>query len=106
MTEPANEDDEWWSVIGPFFDGPKTSPPDVKALARLLRKANPQQLPAGFLETLAEMLESVSPSQLACNWQLRPVYIGRYDKELLRERKERLPEALGDRNSTLMEPSS
>jgi hypothetical protein len=85
MTEPTV--DEMWEVLRPFFENPRDAEPDVKALARLLRSNAP--LPKGLRSTLAEMLDSHRPGELACNWQLRPKYIGCRDEEILRERKEK-----------------
>ena len=67
-------------LVERFFDAKKKDPPDVKALANFLRGDKP--LPEGFRLVLAEVLDSRFPGKLACNWQLTPMYVGRYDYEL------------------------
>jgi hypothetical protein len=81
--------DEWWEVLRPFFESPKTSEPNIEALVRLLRKNN-EPVDGGVRWAIAEILDSRLPHRLACNWELQPVFVGRYDDELLREKKERL----------------
>jgi hypothetical protein len=83
MTEPSAE--EWWAILGPFFENSKDDPPEVKALALLLRQSD-TPLPGGVRRTLAEILDSQLPYKLACNWQLQPVWLGRYDEETLRDK--------------------
>ena len=85
MTEKPTDEDRAGAILDSFSGSPKGAPPDVKALAALLRKSN-EPIPGAVL---AEMLDSQLPYRLACNWELRPVYVGRYDNELRREKKER-----------------
>jgi hypothetical protein len=84
MTEPTNRDLAG-EILDSFHANPRSAPPDVKALAALLRKSN-EPVPGGVL---AEMLDSRLPRKLACNWELRPVFVGRYDDELRRVERER-----------------
>jgi hypothetical protein len=88
MTGPANEDLAR-EILVRFYANPESSPPDVKALAALLRKSN-EPVPGGVL---AEMLDSRLPRKLARNWELRPFYTGRYDAEMRRVERERLIDA-------------
>jgi len=71
-------------ILLSFFDGGKNDEPDVKKLAQLLR--NGDQLPAGFPDVFAEILDSRLPHKLACNWQLQPVWCGACDEEDLLDR--------------------
>lgn len=103
MTEPANEwgklsedqkwdrffGPQWEKLILPFIEGPESSPPDVKALVKFLRYANPP-LFDGFLLILAELLEpdNETPSLLACNWRLELKFTGKHDHELVRIERE------------------
>jgi len=86
MSEPA---EEWWEAVRLLFDGSREQEPDVGPLVRLLRNKD-KPLPEGFRDTLAELLDSRQEGQLACNWQLRPRYVGRADEEQRRVEKERL----------------
>ena len=72
--------DPFEDAIVPFFEGTKDKIPDVKALADLLRDEN-KPLPPGFRAALAELLDSRLAYALACNWALKPAWIGRYDSE-------------------------
>jgi len=65
-------------VLVSFFENPEDQKPDIKALARLLRAGEP--LPQGIGAWLAEVLEPQLTGELACNWTLKPSYVGRYDK--------------------------
>jgi len=80
-------EEEFEAIILPFYDAPKDHPPDVRALARLLRSN--VTLPEGFRATLAEMLDSQLPFKLAMNWTLKPEFIGRYDEEADEEKVEK-----------------
>jgi hypothetical protein len=64
-------------ILVSFFENPEDRKPDIKKLARLLRSGEP--LPPG-VSWMAEVLDSRLPGKLACNWRLRPVFAGRYDK--------------------------
>jgi hypothetical protein len=72
-------------ILLSFFDGGKNEEPDVKKLAQLLRDDD-VRLAVGFPAVLAEILDSRLPHRLACNWQLKPVWTGRYDEEVLLDR--------------------
>ena len=85
MTESA----EVGKILDSFYGNPKSAPPDVKALAAALRKSN-ESVPGAVF---AELLDSRLPQKLAQNWELRPVYVGRYDDELCRVEQERLIDA-------------
>lgn len=87
MTEPTGRPS--WAIFDAFYDNPKSAPPDIKALAAALRKSN-EPIPGAYL---AEMLDSRLPRKLVRNWELRPVYVGRYDDELRRVERERLIDA-------------
>ena len=90
MTEKPTDEDPVGAILNSLHDNPKGTPPDVKALSALLRKSNEPISGA----VLAEMLDdSRLPRKLARNWELRPVFVGRYDKELLRVERERLIDA-------------
>jgi hypothetical protein len=113
MTKPTQEDswlDDCGAAARPFFNNPKDVEPDVKALARALRRT-PGPLGPIFLH-LAELLDS-SPDEEGrtafaikrkgdddisdddikwvprSNWRLAPVFVGGRDKERLAEERER-----------------
>jgi hypothetical protein len=65
-------------ILVSFYENSKDKKPDIKKLARLLRSGRP--LRPGFGAVLAEMLDSRLPVNLACNWQLKPHFCGRYNK--------------------------
>lgn len=78
----------WRKALGPFVEGPKTTAPDVKFLAQLLRSTLP--LHDDFRNILADMLDTLPLSaDFACNWQLRPHFTGERDKEVVRIERER-----------------
>jgi hypothetical protein len=86
MVSKPTDEDQAGAILDSFHGSPKGAPPDVKALAALLRKSN-EPIPGAVL---AEMLDdSRLPRKLARNWELRPFYVGRYDEELRRVEKER-----------------
>jgi hypothetical protein len=113
MTEPTDDEreltedvlEEWDKVIGPlwervirpFIEGPRTSTPDIKVLAQVLRSTAP--LPEDFRNILAELLDNHNRlPYLACNWQLRPVFTGGHDKELDRVEEEgQINDAIGQK---------
>jgi hypothetical protein len=84
------EFDEWWAALLPFHENPKDAEPDVKALSRMLRSDKP--LPEGLREQIAELLDSQwrarSPLARACNWQLRPTYVGWREKVIRKAEQE------------------
>ena len=114
MTKPTQEDFSWCDdccdAMLPFFKNSKDVEPDVKALARVLRRTNGPLGPV-FLY-LAELLDS-SPGEEGrtkfaikrkgaddisdddikwvprSNWRLVPVFVGERDKERLAEERER-----------------
>jgi len=110
MTKPTDDElKEWGAVLRPFFDNPKDVEPDVKALARVLRRTNGPLGPM-FLH-LAELLDSqpgeegrtrfaikrkvdddISDDNIRwvprSNWRLEPVFVGERDKERLAEERE------------------
>lgn len=98
MTEPTEDEfDEWWALLRPFHESPKNAKPDIKALARMLRSDEP--LPEGLREQIAELLDSQwganSPVARACNWELRPVFVGWRDKAMkMAEQEGRVLKAL------------
>lgn len=110
MTEPTPED-LWWAeldaAVRPFFDNSKGVKPDVKALARLLRRSV-GPLPRSTLFLLAELLDSEPDDDQArtkftaaddaeiqfwqmrrCNWRLKPVYCGKSDRDAGETKKEK-----------------
>lgn len=87
MSEP----DPLGEALVSFLENSKDNPPDVKALARLFRLASERSdvvFHAGHCFLLVEILDSQLPERLACNWQLRPHFIGWYDEEACRIEKE------------------
>ena len=88
MKDSPEAEDDWKKVIVPFFESPKDNAPDTKALAELLRRED-LPLPPGFRAALAEILDSLLPEQIACNWQLIPSYCGFHNKELKGKKDER-----------------
>jgi hypothetical protein len=76
-------------VLVSFFENSRDNTPDIRALVGLLRSED-VSLPPGFRTVLAEFLDGKLPGKLASNWQLRPVYVGRYDKEAEKEKKEQI----------------
>jgi len=78
-------------IVNSFFENPKGQKPDTKALAKLLRSQEP--LPPHFRIELAEMLDSRLSDTLACNWTLKPFYIGRYDEAPAQRKKRAETEA-------------
>jgi len=80
--------DTWAEALFPFFEGKRDQPPDIKALARLLRSK--KRLPAGFRDTLAEILDPQLPHKLAVNYGLEPKWRGRNVKTAKEDRIEAL----------------